>query len=284
MAKKIEKTENALVTTTGSEIVEASLTSASLAEFAKFDADTFKDIALDITDNKELFSNDFLIPKIWLVQTMSDLRKEKKADEGDFVDSQTAEILAPAGTPLRFIVLKTFKRWHTFEVNAKGEKEFLSSEIMVFGKNENLKYEDVLDGKNIVRRQVISAYVLIERDAVNGVNKPYIIDFAATSKYAGRVLVSDIATLNRAKLPSFTGIFEMTAKEESFEKGEAFVKAVKFFGYVPKTAINYLVECYKGLEAIQDQIIMDDSDLIKNAHTEDSSDMTNQSYQASEKI
>jgi hypothetical protein len=243
--------------------VQASqLTSSAMAELANYEVGMFNDIALDVADNKELFKNDLLIPKIWLVQSMSDLRKEKKADEGDFVDSQTAEILAESGKSLRFIVLKTFKRWHTFEVTPTG-KEFLSSEIMVLGKNHDYKYEDTLEGKQITRRQVISAYVLIERDALMGINKPYIIDFASTSKYAGRILVSDIATLNNKGLPSFTGIFEMSAEEQDFDKGSAYVRKVKFFGFAPKTAMPYLIDCYKQLETIEDQIIFDDSDLVK---------------------
>lgn len=264
MAKKIETKEN-LPT-----VVASQLTSSAMAELANYDADMFADVMLDVTENKELFKNDLLIPKIWLVQTMSDLRKEKKADEGDFVDSQTAEILAGAGDSIKFIVLKTFKRWHTFTVDAKGDKEFLSSEVMVLGKNHDLKYEDTLDGKIITRRQVISAYVLIERDALRGINKPYIIDFASTSKYAGRILVSDIATLNRKGLPSFTGIFEMTANEEEFDKGSAFVRKVKFFGFAPKAAMPYLIDCYKDLETIEDQIIFDDSDLVKGTAEDDS--------------
>jgi hypothetical protein len=277
MAKKIESKENLPA------VVASQLTSSSMAELANYDAEMFKDVVLDVAENKELFKNDLLIPKIWLVQTMSDLRKEKKADEGDFVDSQTAEILAASGESLKLIVLKTFKRWHTFEVTATG-KEFLSSEIMVLGKNHDLKYEDVLDGKNIVRRQVISAYVLIERDALRGINKPYIIDFASTSKYAGRILVSDIATLNQKGLPSFTGIFEMSADEQDFEKGSAFVRKIKFFGFVPKTAMPYLLDCYKGLEAIENQIIFDDSDLIKNSNAEDDSKVNKKADVASEKI
>lgn len=242
------------------------LTSASMAQFANYDMTAFNEVGLDINDNKELFSNDLLIPKVWLIQSMSDLRKEDKAKEGQFVDSQTGEILADVGGMIRLIVIKTFKRWHTFELTRKGndvKKEFLSSEIMVFGKNHDLKYEDTLDGKEIIRRQVISAYVLLEKDVAQGVNKPYIIDFASTSKHGGRVMVSDIATMNNRKLPSFAGFFEMTATEESFEKGEAYVKKMKFGGFVAEKAIPFLVECYKGLALVQDQIEIDDRDVIK---------------------
>ena len=268
MAKKI-KAENEKTTENALATVQASaLTSAAMGEMAAYGNELFSDIKLDVTENKELFSNDIIIPKIWLVQAISELRKQKKADEGDFVDSLTGEILSEVGTPLRFIVIKTFKRWQTFEVLPDGKRKFMSSEIMVYGKNHDLKYDDVLEGKKIVRRQVISAYVLIERDAIKGINKPYIIDFASSSKYAGRILVSDIATLNNKGLPSFTGIFEMTSEEESFKDNQtAFVKKLKFFGFVPKSAITYLKDVYTSIESIQDQIVIDDNDIISEAST-----------------
>ena len=40
--------------------------------------DALKGLELDVADNKELFSNDILIPKIHLIQTMSELSKSRK--------------------------------------------------------------------------------------------------------------------------------------------------------------------------------------------------------------
>lgn len=249
---------------------EGQLTSAAMAEHLDFPVEEFKDIALDVTDSSELFSNDILIPKIWLVQAMSELRKAKKADEGQFVDSQTEEVIAESDTGFNFVVLKTFKRWHTFElVKEKNEikKNFVSSEIMVLGKNHNLPYEETVEGKDLVRRQVISAYILLERDAAAGLEKPYIIDFASTSKLAGRTIVSDIKTLNSKGAPSFVGFFHMTSEEQAFEKGEAFVKKAKFGGYTPKSMWQFLKQCRMNLDTMENQIEIDDSDLVATTAT-----------------
>ncbi len=251
---------------------EATLSSTAMAKFANYtdkEMAAFNDISLDVADNNELFQNDILIPKVWLIQAMSELRKQKKADEGDFVDSQTAEILASEGETLQFVVLKTFKRWHTFKLVANDKKEFVSSEIMVFGKNHDLPYEETVEGDKLVRRQVISAYVLLEKDAVLGVNKPYIIDFASSSKRAGRMLISDIKTLNtptpdRPGLPCFVGYFKMTANEENFSEGSAYVKHVQFGGYLPKTSMPFLADCRRQLDVMESQIEIDDSDVIES--------------------
>lgn len=49
---------------------------------ANYDMTSLEGIELDVTDNKDLFKNDILIPKIWLIQSMSQLRKDKVNDEG----------------------------------------------------------------------------------------------------------------------------------------------------------------------------------------------------------
>lgn len=263
--KTTKKEENNLPALT-----EAGLTSSALATHANYDLTQFEGVGLDISDNKEIFKNDILIPKIWLIQAMSELRKQKKADEGDFVDSQTGEILAGEGETLNFVVLKTFKRWQTFKLVKEGnktKKEFVSSELIILGKNENLPYEDVIDGEDVTRRQVLSAYVLIERDAVMGLNKPYIIDFASSSKHAGRKMVSDITTLNNNKLPSFVAYFKMTSKEQNFDDGSAFVKDVNFGGYLPKTSIPFLVSCYKGIDLEDNTVEIDDRDIVETNTT-----------------
>jgi len=263
MAKKktVTKKENLPALT------EAGLNSSALAAHANYDLAQFEGVKLDVNENKELFQNDILIPKLHLIQAMSELRKQKKADEGDFVDSLTGEIISPDGEELKFVVLKTFKRWHTFKLvneGTKTKKEFISSEIMVLGKNENLAYQETVEGEQIVRRQVISAYVLTEKDVLNVLDKPYIIDFAGASKYAGRKMISDINTLGKNSLPSFVGFFKLTAHEENFEDGSAYVKNVAFGGYLPKEIMPFLVNCYKNLETIENQIEIDDSDVIES--------------------
>jgi len=250
---------------------EADLSSSSLAQFANYDLAQFKGVKLDIADNNEVFKNDILIPKIWLVQNMSKVREEKKAEEGQFIDSQTLELLADEGEVLNFVVLKTFKRWHTFELKKeknKVKKEFVSSEIMTV-QNINLPYEETKDGKDLVRRQVISAYVLVQKDVEKGINRPYIIDFASSSKLGGRSVVSNIKTLNNSGLPSFVAFFRLNSKLTPFEEGSAFVKETQFGGYLPKELMPFLLDCYKGIEIIEDQVVIDDRDIIDTTTTDE---------------
>lgn len=281
MAKKkvVQKESKELMT-----LPEGKLSSNTLASMANYDMKNFEGVELDVTQNKELFQNDIVIPKIWLIQAMSELRKQKKADEGDFADSRSEEILLPCEGKVEYIpmiVIKTFKRWQSFKIIG-DKKEFISSEVMVFGKNEDLKYDDVIEGEKIIRRQVISAYVLLGEDAQKGIVKPYIIDFASTSKGAGRTLVSDIKVLNTAKinhqtgeiirqgLPSWVAWFKLSKHEENGEH-DYYVKDIAFGGLLPEKMLPFLKSAYDEITSLIDSntIEIDDRDLHDAAKTPD---------------
>lgn len=249
MSKEIVKAENAI------ELKESSFSAP-----AGLDVGAFDGVTLDTTDS-DIFDNDIVIPKIWLIQAISEMRKKKQADEGQFVDSQTGEILADVDSPLRFTVLKTFKRWHDFA--DKDKKEFKAS-YFVTPENAGQPYEDTVEGEQVFRRQVIGAYVLLEKDLKLGIDKVYILEFASTSKQAGRKLITDIHNLNKQKYPAFVGHWEMTASEEAFDKGTCFVKDTRFGGYMVKDAIPFLLEAHKKIEKLhgENRIATDDNDII----------------------
>lgn len=256
------------------ELTETNLSSAALASLANYDASEFEGVELDITENKEIFSNDIIIPKLWLMQEMSELAKDKKRKEiesGDFIDSQSEEVLLKIDidNPEKFmpiIPIKTFKRWQTFKHIKEGneiKKEFVSSELIVLGKNHDYEYQFSEEGSDFSRKQVISAYVLLGEDAQKGVVKPYIVDFASTSKKAGRNLVSDIKTLNARGLPSYVGWFKLGTHEDSFNDHTFFVKDLKFGGFLPKEMMGFLKEAYTEITSMIDAnvIEIDDRDL-----------------------
>lgn len=267
MAKKVDTKKdekNLPAVAKGSELIEAKNSRTEMAKHIDFNNELFKGVEKSVQgDDKELFSNDILIPKVWLTQQMSDDFKEGKAKVGDFIASVSKEILAEAGSKLGFVVLSMFKRWHTFEVDAKGKKSFLSSVVMTKD-NKNWKYEDTLDGKNIVRRQVISAYIVLVSDVQKGFMTPYVIDFASSSKGAGRALVTDIATLENAGAPSWVGWFHLSAHEESNDDGDFLVKDVSFQGYLDmknQKLMEFMRSCYDYITVHKDQITIDDSDV-----------------------
>ena len=283
--KKVTKkvtTKKDVAVVAETELVEGSLSSA-LNSLVNVDTSSLGEFDKDISENMDLFKNDILIPKIQLVQSMSEARKDKKADEGDYINSRTQEILLGVDNEdhLPIIIIKTFKRVQTFEIVKNGndiEKVFISSEIMTT-KNANVLYQETSEGKDLVRREVISCYAITGEDAQKGIIKPYIIDFAATSKGAGRNLVSDINVLNtdqfhavtgelvRSALPSWVGWFKLSKAEEANGKNEYFVKTMNFGGVLPNVMWPFLKTVNEQVKALMqnDAVEIDDSDLHSSA-------------------
>ena len=305
MAKKKavkKQSESKEVAIIGDEMLIAGNLNQTLANLGELDTSVLGDVELDIADDIALFKNDIVIPKIWLIQAMSELRKAKKADEGDYVDSRSEDILLASDEEdaLPIIVIKTFKRWQTFKMVKDGKdvkKVFLKSEVMTM-ENADLKYQETLEGEDLVRRQVISCYVLLGSDAQAGIFKPYIVDFASTSKGAGRDLVSDIKVLNTDKknpktgklirrgLPSWVAYFKLGKFEESKEH-DYYVKTIKFGGMLPQEMWNFLKECKDEVSAlmINDAVEIDDRDVHDAAKSEKSNaNVNNKAGTSSAKI
>lgn len=231
----------------------------------------------DFGENAELFKNDFLIPKIWLAQKMSDYLN-KEIEPGDFVNSLTLEKLAGPEDGVKFVVVKSFKRWQGFSLDEKGKKNYERdySGIMTL-ENANWKYEDTIDGKKIVRSQVNSFIVLIEQDLIAGNPQAYCIDFTRSSRQGGRKLVTDLKNKTSKvfkngdksmKLPSPAFVYEVTATEETFDEGDAWCKDIKYISMSNKQAVEMAKEIYEFVKNNESEIEFDDRDVI--ADTQDS--------------
>jgi len=218
----------------------------------------------DVEEKKELFVNDFLIPKLWLIQAMSELRIEGKASEGDFANSISGEVLSNGSSEeaVTFCIVNSFKRWQTFKINEKGKKEFVESETVTL-KNANYQYEFKKDGIPHTRRQVLSYTVLLGSDLNKGLNRPYVLDFAGASKRAGRIIVTEINEMHDAGYPSAVLLFSMTSKQEKNDEGTFFTRQVKKIGFTSPAVLEAAKKTYKLLKIHEDQIEVDERDVIK---------------------
>lgn len=275
MAKKKEVKKD-VVLVEESMLVEGNL-SQSLASMIDVDSSVLGNVELDVVDDMDLFKNDIVIPKIHLIQAMSELRKAKKANEGDYVDSRSEQILLAEDSDQEFlpiIVIKTFKRWQDFKM-VGDKKEFVKSQIMTL-ENANLPYQETVDGVDITRRQVISCYVLLGDDAQKGIVKPYIIDFAGgAGKGAGRALVSDIKVLNTDKkdprtgtlvrkgMPSWVAWFKLGQEETTMNDNDFNAKTISFGGLLPQDMWGFLKDANDEVKALMqnDAVEIDDRDL-----------------------
>jgi len=181
-----------------------------------------------------IFNADIIIPKIRLQQRSAQNFLEVPA--GKFLNSVTGESL---GEALAFVVIDSWKIWQKFAVNPNGQDEYISSELFTT-KNYNLPYEGKLeDGRDFKRRQGLYYAVLLMDDLKVGNTQVYNLDFFATSKPAGKELITGLDKLNKSGAESFSVVFALGNKFETFSNGNsAFVKKVKPMSYLPAEYIG----------------------------------------------
>ena len=150
--------------------------------------------------NGGMTSNDVVIPRLLLMQPMSNKVTDGAAKFGEFIDSLTDEALGNFDKPLDVIPFDCKKVW--IEYNAEvNPKEFLRV-VPITPQNENLPYndeeynEDAKKKIKISRDRVMNFYVLLPEHIKQGAAIPYILCFRRTSLQAGKKLMTQMYMKN----------------------------------------------------------------------------------------
>jgi hypothetical protein len=203
---------------------------------------------------------DILIPKLLVMQGLSDLVTEEKAQMGDIVDSVTGEVLGSCREkdykPVPVIPIMTFKTWVVFKKSGNGQTEFKEIIPMTAG-NENLPRED----EEFVRDRCINFYVL---NANRTDELPYLLSFRRTSYRAGAKLATyftkcELAARRGRPVPPAARIWNLGGSKQSNDKGTFYVFDVEQAGETPKEAIQTAFEWYQTLRTQSTKV--DHSDL-----------------------
>jgi hypothetical protein len=128
----------------------------------------------------EALKSDVLVPKVLLMQGLSDYVAERKAQQGDIVRSTTAEKLGDDKTPLEFIPLSINNSWIIKEkVGTKYEyrksvprksvvnpleQQAEATRIETDRQDENLPWEFKHNGTDWKRIKAINCFALLPRD------------------------------------------------------------------------------------------------------------------------
>lgn len=162
--------------------------------------------------------SDVLIPKIFLMQGMSDFVMNGEAKIGEFRDSIDGSLLTDNHGNLDVIVFDSFKTWQVFEVI--GEKRKFARREDYTMDTANLPYEWTEGGKQYHRDKVFHFYCLLPH-AIEDL--PYVLSLSRTNTQAAKQLSTIFAKLQRMKHPSAAVVVTLTARKTENEKGIFFV-------------------------------------------------------------
>lgn len=172
---------------------------------------------------EQILRSDVLIPKVLLMQGLSDLVAERKAMQGDMVKSTTAEKLGDDRTPVEFIPLTFQNQWMVQEkIGQKFEYRKMLPRVALIGAaaaqdaarseeermDENLPWNFTMNGTEWRRVKVFNVFALLAKDVAAFIEEekkaketgemfdldktlmPVVISFRSTSYNAGKVVAT----------------------------------------------------------------------------------------------
>lgn len=184
-------------------------------------------------------NSDIIIPRLLLMQGLSEIVNDGGAAAGDIVRSTTKKILAKKGESVDFIPLMSFKSWIVSEKVA-DKFEYRREEPMNAG-NENLPWTyHAKNDKGVEtewrRDQSINIYTLLVDDiaragkAMEALAKgempspedalmPCLLSFRRSSYRTGRQMLTFFKSCEQFKTPPASGIYKLSSAIEKGEKG-----------------------------------------------------------------
>lgn len=211
---------------------------------------------------EDISNEDIIIPKILLMQPMSELVTDGVARIGEFRDSMNKDRkLGDEKTAVELIIFGTFKTWLEFK-----DDEYLSTKQWS-PQNADLKLEEVVEDGSIIRRdKVLNFYCLIPGDIASGEPFPFVLSCRRTSAMAGKTINTHIKKLQMFKKPSAAKVFALTSRKETNDKGTFFVSEINVLRDSTPEELTAAYEWYKALA--KSKVRVDDSDLTGDSTTD----------------
>jgi len=208
--------------------------------------------------DNEMSSQDLVIPKILAMQGLSNFVTEGRATFGEFRSSVDCELMGDLKNPIEFVPVYMEKIW---VVSKKVGDQFKFVRVdKVTPENERLPWSEVVNGVDIKRDFVRNFYVLLEGHAI-----PFIISFKGMSARSGKVLATQMYTLNSAaNLPPCAIKMQLSGVKDSNDKGTYVVLQAEPCGNASQEECKSALKWYKTI--VSGNTKADNSDL----HTDDS--------------
>lgn len=165
---------------------------------------------------EQIGQNDIIIPKIYLMQAISDLVEAEKAKAGDWVDSIEETILAEREEPLEVIIFDSFKNWNVLNVTKDGKTEFDHVEPYD-SKTCDYPFDGFDDEGNPIRRQLQYNFYCLLPDMIE--ETPFVLSLSKTATTAAKRINTLFAKLTRTGKPSAAVVLALTSVKESNDKG-----------------------------------------------------------------
>lgn len=187
---------------------------------ADLTADELKALQEDMQD-MGLDSSDMLIPRISLMQGLSEAVAEGNATIGDIINSLTGVKLGDKNNAVEFIPLTVYKTW----VRRKlvGAKYEYDSTLPFTAANANLPWEEEVGGTKYRNDKTLNVYVLLAKDIAEGRPFPAVVSFSRTSSRAGKAIATHFMQSISFKQHPSSSVLKLCCHMEKNDLGNYYV-------------------------------------------------------------
>jgi hypothetical protein len=204
-------------------------------------------------------AKDILIPRILLMQPMSEKVTAGEAAFGEFRNSLDNSKMGDFKTPLEIIPICMKKNWVEYDVTAGDDyknKKFLRA-VPVTPANESLPYKDSEQNGalKISRDLCMDFYVLLPSEIALGGAIPYVLTFRRSSLTAGKVLITQMEVKNKmaGKSPASV-ICTVSAGKETNDAGTFAVMSVTPSKPTPEASADEALKWFKVINLGQAKV------------------------------
>jgi hypothetical protein len=200
---------------------------------------------------------DILIPKLLLMQGLSQLVADEKAQMGDVINSVTNTVLGGKKGSMTFIPLSHSKTWVRYKMEGASPK-FMGIEPFTV-QNSRRPWEEEVDGVKYRNDACLNFFVLLESEINDPRAMPYALSFRRTSYTAGKKLATHFAQCSMAGLAPYAGMLALTSEKQQNDHGPYYV-----FNVVPvkDTPPEYAPKILQWAEFLASTSVkVDDSDI-----------------------
>lgn len=160
-------------------------------------------------DTEEVLNSDVVVPKLLLMQGLSEFVNERQAQQGEIVKSTTVEKVGDPETPVEIIPITFRNAWTEFEI-VGGDKEFRGT-YERNARNEHDPWDYEKDGASFKRVKSIEVFALLPSDIEKEIEArkafektgelpdltttllPVVLSFRSTSYNAGKTIATHFA-------------------------------------------------------------------------------------------
>jgi len=209
----------------------------------------------DLFDATPIDKNDFLIPKLLLMQSVSTAVQEERARAGEIRESIDNKKIAEKEGSVEIIPFGVFKTWITL---SKQGSEFISQEPLTVA-NCTKPREEVVNGVEVLNFETLNYYCIIPSEIAAGMFMPYVVSFRSTSYMAGKTLETHRAKLQEFGLPLPFKTFNLGTSPRKNDKGNYYVFTISESRNSTNEELEAVKHWFKLIQSGKAKV--DDSDL-----------------------